>query len=313
MPATESVSSDVDAFRPVHQRLLAGLIERQNPTSGAWPYNRGQEAVEPTCLALLAIRSVPGAKRALAARWLFDEQTPSGGWNSFAGHDSDGCWTTSLAVLSLVNSYPASAVLRRAVRWLINTRGREAHWLRRWKFETIDKKVRFNPRKYGWSWVGDTTSWVVPTALAIIALEKAVRSGLCRDNEIRDRVRLGCEMLLDRMCPGGGWNTGNGVVFGVALEPHIDTTAVALLALRNYRGESAIEQSLRWLGPRAVRCPSPFSTAWAVLAMDAYRDLIPETKAGARATVQRLIGLLNLGSTLPRHAPRLWPRWRLKH
>ncbi len=211
------------------------------------------------------------------------------------GDDSDGCWTTSLAVLSLLHTYPTAAVLRRAVRWLINARGREAHWLWRWKFEAIDTKVRFNPRKYGWSWVDGTISWVVPTALAIIALEKAVRSGLCRDNEIRDRVQLGREMLLDRMCPGGGWNAGNSVVFGVALEPHIDTTAVALLALRNYRAESAIEQSLRWLGPRAVRCPSPFSTAWAVLAMDAYRDLIPETKAGARAAVQRLIGLLNFG------------------
>jgi hypothetical protein len=147
--------------------------------------------------------------------------------------------------------------------------------------------------------VDGTTSWVVPTALAIIALEKAVRSALCRDDEIRDRVRLGCEMLLDRMCPGGGWNAGNSVVFGVALEPHIDTTSIALLALRSYGAESAIEQSLRWLGPRAVRCPSPFSTAWAILAMDAYGDLIPEAKAGAVAATQHLIELLNYGNSAP--------------
>jgi hypothetical protein len=32
-------------------------------------------------------------------------------------------------------------------------------------------------------------------------------------------------MLLDRMCPGGGWNAGNSVVYGVPLTPHIDATA----------------------------------------------------------------------------------------
>ena len=90
-------------------------------------------------------------------------------------------------------------------------------------------------------------------------------------------------------------NAGNGVVFGVALEPHIDATAIALLALHHYPAAAAIEQSLRWLGAHAVICPSPFSIAWAVLAMDVYRDLIPDIKARVMAATERLIELLDTG------------------
>jgi hypothetical protein len=41
-------------------------------------------------------------------------------------------------------------------------------------------------------------------------------------------------MLIDRACPDGGWNAGNGIVLGTALAPHIDTTAIAVLALKEY-------------------------------------------------------------------------------
>lgn len=288
-------AADALVIPPIHRRLLANLVGQRNPASGAWGYKCGQDAVEPTCLALMAVRGAQGTTGMLATRWLADQQTAGGGWNAFAGHDENGCWTTSLAVISLVNCFPTSAGLRRAVQWLIRARGREASWLWRWKFETVDTKVRFDPAKFGWSWVEGTTSWAIPTALTIIALQKIVRSGLCQDGECRGRIQLGYEMLLDRTCPGGGWNAGNGVVFGVALRPHVDATAIALLALHHYPAAAAIEQSLRWLGAHAVRCPSPFSIAWAVLAMDVYRNLIPETKAQVMAATERLIQLLDTG------------------
>jgi len=298
VPAAVSVDRAADTLvpPPICRKLLANLLEQQNPASGAWGYRRGQDAVEPTCLALMAIRAGKGASGRLAARWLEEQQTASGACHAFVGHDEDACWTTSLAVISLVNSFPTSAGLQRVVQWLIKARGREAQWLWRWKFQTVDTKVSFDPAKFGWGWVEGTTSWVIPTALTIIALQKAVRSGLCQDGECRGRIQLGCEMLLDRMCPGGGWNAGNSVVFGVALQPHIDATAIALLALLHYPAAAAIESSLRWLGARAVQCPSPFSIPWAVLAMDVYRDLIPDTKARVMAATERLIQLLDTGT-----------------
>lgn len=107
--------------------------------------------------------------------------------------------------------------------------GKEANWFWRWKFLAADRHVRFDPDKFGWPWIPDTVSWVVPTALAILALSQApcACGGL---EDIHIRVDRGIEMLMDRVCPGGGWNAGNGVVYGSALAPHPDDTAIALLA-----------------------------------------------------------------------------------
>jgi hypothetical protein len=142
---------------------------------------------------------------------------------------------------------------------LLGQRGREAHWFWRWKFKLADRAVQFDPAKFGWGWTDATASWVVPTALAVVALELAPPT-----TESRRRIALGKAMLLDRMCNGGGWNAGNPVVCGVALQPHLDTTAVALLGLQD-RLET-VAASLEWMLSKAAKCPSGYSLAWAILA-----------------------------------------------
>ncbi len=79
-------------------------------------------------------------------------------------------------------------------------------------------------------------------------------------------------MLIDRACPSGGWNAGNSVVFGVPLQPHPDFTAMALLALResSTRNATAVHRALDYLGHRFDNCSSPYSLAWAVMALSAY-------------------------------------------
>jgi hypothetical protein len=79
-------------------------------------------------------------------------------------------------------------------------------------------------------------------------------------------------MLLDRACPAGGWNAGNAVVFGVALDPQPDFTAMALLALRNsiHAGEPLMTRSLDYLANRFDASPAPYSIAWASMALAAY-------------------------------------------
>jgi hypothetical protein len=54
-------------------------------------------------------------------------------------------------------------------------------------------------------------------------------------------------MLYDRMCPGGGWNSGNPLVYGVAGVPRIGPTAWALLALREQAERVENQLSLEWL------------------------------------------------------------------
>jgi hypothetical protein len=71
----------------------------------------------------------------------------------------------------------ATKALSSGIQWLIDARGREANWLWRWKLSMVDNKVQFDPAKFGWSWVSGTTSWVIPTAFALIALQPARQRG----------------------------------------------------------------------------------------------------------------------------------------
>ena len=98
--------------------------------------------------------------------------------------------------------------MKSAIRWLLDAEGREANWLWRWRFRAIDHSVQFDPTKYGWSWVGGTTSWAIPTAFSVIALRQVRNRGINLKAEVIERIELGVSMLFDRMCPGGGWNAG---------------------------------------------------------------------------------------------------------
>jgi hypothetical protein len=141
----------------------------------------------------------------------------------------------------------------------------EGHWLWRWKFKTVDTQVRFNPDKFGWTWAPDTASWVIPTAFAVLALRMAGKQDT--------RIQLGMEMLLDRACAGGGWNAGNSVAFGVALAPHVEATAMALLALQRTDAsrERIVKDSLGWLVAQTRQCRGITSLAWAIMALHAYQ------------------------------------------
>jgi len=128
--------------------------------------------------------------------------------------------------------------------------------------------VQFGRSKSGWPWVLGTVSWVAPTALSILAFRAWHRES--------SRTAAAAAMLLDRACPHGGWNAGNSVVFGVNLDPHPDFTAMAVLALRGCGPayEILLNRSLNYLATRLEGSSSPYSLAWAVMALSAngHRD-----------------------------------------
>jgi len=80
-------------------------------------------------------------------------------------------------------------------------------------------------------------------------------------------------MLLDRACPRGGWNAGNSEVDGVELDPHPDFTAMAVLALQDAidLGHPVLRKSLDYLASRLRRVRSPYSLAWGMIALNAFR------------------------------------------
>ena len=290
-----------DVTERLRNRLLELPLRGPNHAKAAWGYGQDQDAIEPTSLALLALRNFKErldpsdigrrGRVTRALEWFEHQQNPNGSWPAFQGDDQDGCWTTSLAVITLIRASASTKRLRAAIRWLLEACGREAHWFWRWKLRTLDNKVQFNPSKFGWSWVPGTTSWVVPTAFSLIALQQVRQRGYDQTAQLAERVDLGTSMLLDRMCPGGGWNSGNGIAFGVPLAPHIDATSIALLALTSHVKDPAVQRSLRWLVNHLGGCPSPFSLAWAVLAVAAYRRTGAEASESLRVGAEELTRL----------------------
>jgi len=217
----------------------------------------------------MALHDRPSLVRDHAVDLLLRTQNPDGSWPAFEGDDPEGCWTTALTSIALRFIGAPSGPIEKSIRWLLSNQGREGHWFWKWKFRTVDRAVQFNPDKYGWPWFPGTVSWVIPTALSVIALE--LSTPCCWTEPIVNRIQLGTEMLRDRACPQSGWNAGNGIVFGSALRPHIDTTAIALLALTN-GNDDAVVQGLNWLRQACVDCSSAYSLAWSAITFTLHRD-----------------------------------------
>jgi len=83
---------------------------------------------------------------------LLRTQHADGSWPAFEADDREGCWTTALAIIALHFAGSTHAGLEKALQWLSVNKGREAHWLWKWKFRTVDRAVQFDPDKFGWPW-----------------------------------------------------------------------------------------------------------------------------------------------------------------
>ncbi len=98
-----------------------------------------------------------------------------------------------------------------------------------------------------------------------------------------DRIRDGELMILDRMCPGGGWNYGNSRVLGEDLWPFPDTTALALMALQGLPRGQAVEESLRALERMTSEVNSGLSLALASICFRLYEHDQPDLRSRLEA------------------------------
>jgi len=279
----------------MHRRssdLASSLAYCQLP-SGGWSFSGSQQAsIEATCLGCLALTGASGGSTPLATRFLLKSQRADGAWPAFEG-DPEPSWTTALALCALTAVNDPSDARERALQWLLLSRGKEGHWFWRWKFKTADRNVRFDPDKYGWPWSPGAGSWVIPTAFSLIAIKQFT---VCnRSAESEERIRLGVEMLLDRACVGGGWNSGNSVVYGVPLRPHFEATAIALLALQDERRGEIVQSGVNWLESRAHETDAVSSLSWCILTLFVYQWRIEELKG-------RLAAIIGDGSAIRNNA-----------
>jgi hypothetical protein len=133
----------------VSEDLWAVLATRQLPKGGWSALSSSlQASLEASALARLAHVPNSGEVCDRATNFLLIVQSPNGSWPAFVGDDHLGSWTTSLVLIALRSVAEAPP---------------------KWKFRTTDRHVRFDPDKFGWPWVPDTNSWVVPTAFAMLA------------------------------------------------------------------------------------------------------------------------------------------------
>ena len=271
---------------------LEELRGRELPGGGWSFFGSRQVSLEATSLAILCLLAETPFDALRLANLLSRVQLADGSWPAFVG-DRESSWTTALAVCALNSISDLSRARERGESWLLRTQGQEGHWFWRWKFKTADRNVRFDPDKYGWPWISGSASWVIPTAFSIIAIKQFT---VCNRSEVSEkRIHLGVDMLLDRACVDGGWNSGNSVVYGVPLRPHVEATAIALLALQDERRSDVIQRSLAWLNKEVPRVDSVSSLAWCILSLFVYQESVEELK-------NRLATIIGDGRDIPNNA-----------
>jgi hypothetical protein len=154
---------------------------------------------------------------------------------------------------------------------------------RRWMQRLFGKPhlVRQNQALRGWSWTPGTSSWVEPTACALILLSQLQGSN-AYPRDAGKRRSLAEAMLYDRMCAAGGWNSGNAEVYGVAGEPLVGPTVWALIALQKYRQRAENKAALDWLLSARGQIDGPGSLALAQICFRVYgcdeRSIVPELR-----------------------------------
>jgi hypothetical protein len=247
-----------------HLETRLNALRKAQNLDGGWAYFPGKQSwLEPTLYAALALHGQPEADRAweLVSSW----QQKDGGWHPSAEvgfpHSS-----TALAVTVAVARGEFGGPFQNGVKWLLAAVGVESQLYKRAilrvgsVFGKVEDQRDFSLK--GWPWKLETSSWVEPTSQALVALKKAAPKTPSKD--LRERVRLGEEMLLNVRCTDGGWNYGNRTARGDELRSYPETTGIALVGLQ---GRPELGAALDLAGRMLRETASPMARAWLTIAM----------------------------------------------
>ena len=263
-------------------RALDFIKANQNP-DGGWGYRPGGDSlVEPTGLCALALFS--GGDRAASGRGLdfLKVCQKDSGAVGINPRDPEGSWMAYAALLAF-HALGAAAEERRIRDWILSFEDASS------RFSPADIKAiatayRFDASIRGWPWTANTSGWVEPTALFIIALSRA---GVPATEK---RIKSGVDLILDRKVPSGGWNFGNPYSKSYGLEASVMSTALALAALGAAgvpEGRPAVGDGIRYITRSLVGDVSTASLAWVLLALKSY----PAGASQAPIVAARLAGL----------------------
>jgi hypothetical protein len=264
------------------ETCLAVLREKQND-DGGWGYHgESQSRVEPTCWALCALSATQDSTHdslalSRARRFLLASQEKEGFWTA-SPEMKTGNWVTSLACAVLSHDLETERAALAGLAWLCQDYPLDSspwmRFLRRFR-PNVNTSVHDDSYR-GWGWTPRTSSWVEPTAFALLAMQEFQAKQL--PFVASQRRELAVALLYDRMCPGGGWNCGNPRVYGVDGEPLVLPTSWALIALRMSPEHQSKSLSLAWLEAEVPKIQSPASLAVAAMCLQAYRKELPESR-----------------------------------
>jgi hypothetical protein len=282
MPDQLELTKAVATFRSECLSLLESL---QNGDGGWGFHSAEQSRVEPTSWAVRALASPEQGFRVgelrKAADFLHSKQLGDGSWPAAAGMNS-GTWVTSLVCAALAADEKSAANVRAGLKWLCEDFPRDSSpWMRIVQRLRGDSRINSQNDSYrGWGWTPKTSSWVEPTAFALMALRDAPAEQLPKNASTRRDLAIA--LLYDRMCPGGGWNCGNPRVYGVDGDALVLPTCWALLAL-GVPGKDAPEKpgralSLAWLQKEFAKIESAASLAVARMTLENYGIQPPRAK-----------------------------------
>ena len=276
------------------------ILETNQNEDGGWGFRSGLASrVEPTCWSLLALlqsefRDEQTDRISRGLEFLRRTQLTDGSWPASPGQQT-GSSASSLACWTLLTARDTSNSAAAGLRWICNDWPRDSALWRRAINSLLRKNkeiVQHNDACRGWGWTPRTASWVEPTAFALIALSRCPAELL--PTGAKRRESLATALLLDRMCPGGGWNCGNPRTYGVAGEPLMGPTVFALIALREERERPEVRAGLDWLKRNVLEMSSGASLALARLCFCTFGETLGIGETEIRAAFERNAFLENI-------------------
>ncbi|HUJ24275.1 MAG TPA: hypothetical protein VLX58_22220 [Bryobacteraceae bacterium] len=270
---------------------ISAIINLQN-RDGGWPYRKGGGSwTEPTVFALLAQSVEKGDAQSIdrGFMWLRSVHRQDGGWPPRA-QVAQSTWVTAI-----VGLLPRDALGRwhhsSAIDWLMGQTGQETSFAYRLRSELIGNGPSGQEPRRGWPFFPGAAAWVSPTAFGILALEKARRYQM--GGAIQQRIQVGREFLMDRICKDGGWNYGRSNVLGVDAPSYPETTGQALLAL-NEMQPTHLEKALNTAQEQAQACQSSEGLSWLQLGLQAHGIVVtgPRRALPCRQVVDSALAIL---------------------
>jgi hypothetical protein len=276
------------------QSRLDFLRAVQN-SDGGWGYFPAKQSwMEPTVYAVLALLGQPDTGVAVDSAWRFIKslQEPDGRWHPSA-QVKDVTWVTALGVLVSACLERIDSKDRGAVDWLLGTKGAEASWKFRLSARLHLLKTEANIMHLGWPWLPGAASWIEPTALTVLALQKVTTWMGTR--AIQDRISEGQKLIMSRRNRDGGWNYGNPNTLSVDAPSYPETTAVGLMGLQ---GSARDELAIPLAAARTwyTNAWSPLGRAWLTVALRLFGDTLPDHAADLPKDIM-LCALQALGAT----------------